>query len=56
MFCSVPKIENMNSRSNKIQQNLEENMKKGDMLPIILPKMPTSGLLDRKGTCFLLFT
>ena len=36
MFCSVLKKENMNPSSNKIQQNLEENIKKGDMLPIII--------------------
>ena len=36
MFCLVLKKENKNSSSNKIQQSLEENTNKGDMLPIII--------------------
>ena len=36
MFCSVLMKENMNSSLNKVQQDLEENIKKGDMLPIII--------------------
>ena len=36
MFYSVLKNENMNSSSNEIQQNLEKNVKKGGMRPIII--------------------
>ena len=36
MFCLVLKKENKNSSLNKIQQSLEENTNKGDMLPIII--------------------
>ena len=32
----------MNSSSNEIQQNLEENIKEGDMLPIIIIIITTS--------------
>ena len=36
MFCSVLKKKSMNSGSNEIQQNLQRNIKKGDILPIII--------------------
>ena len=36
MFCSVLKKKSMNSRSNEIQQNLQRNIKKGQILPIII--------------------
>ena len=36
MFWSVLKKEHMNSGWNEIQQNLEENIKKEGMLPIMI--------------------